>query len=96
MINYIGPDQDQDFRCAGERLTVIFAGKEVFILGMPRDNLHEIGDERRNLTLQQDAVPQNYVLLVDVSIVCLGDHLLIKQIGQVHNLLCKSLDIVHL
>lgn len=64
--------------CAFE-ITVIFAGKKVFVVGMPRDNLYEIGNERRNLTLQQNAVPQYDVLLVDVGIVCLGDHLINKQ-----------------
>lgn len=58
-----------------DRLTVVVSREEVFFLiGMPGDNFDKVGDEGRNLTLQNYTVPQDYVFLVDICIVILGDH----------------------
>lgn len=60
----------------GEELTVVFARKEVFIvISVPRENFNEIGYERWDLTFEHDTVPSNDILLIDVGVVMLGNHL---------------------
>lgn len=59
-----------------EKLTVVIAGKEVFVvISVPRENFYEIGYKRRDLTLEHDTVPQNDILLIDVGVVMLSNHL---------------------
>lgn len=55
--------------------TVIVAGHELLsLIGVPGQNLDEIGDERRDDALQNGTVPTDRVLLVHVRVVVLRHH----------------------
>ena len=55
--------------------TVIVAGHELLsLIGVPGQNLDEIGDERRDDALQNGTVPTDRVLLVHVRVIVLRHH----------------------
>lgn len=61
--------------CCRINRTIFCAGKVVLILiGMPGDDLNEIGHKRRYQTLDNRRIAPNHVLLVHIGLVVLGNN----------------------